>query len=248
LPTISIIIPTKDRAALLQQTLDSVGAQTFSDWEALVIDDHSSDDTADQTRRASETDPRVRFHPLTDKTGAPAARNLGIAEARGEYIIFLDSDDLLAPHCLQQRIDFMRDHADLDFAVFPCQLFRKSPGDVELLWNRKTDENDLDRFLKMDVAWQTTSPIWRKTSLAKIGAWDQSVLSGQDWEFHIRAIVAGLKYEWVEKLTPSPGIPGEGRGEGSFASQMPNATRSASNRSVRTTCALAAMSSQRCSA
>src|SRR5256885_12839057 len=157
-PLISIVIPTKDRAALLQQTLDSVRAQTYREWEALVIDDHSTDETADVVEKFA--DPRIRRLNLTDKSGAPAARNLGVAEARGEFVIFLDSDDLLAPHCLQQRIEVMQQHTGLDFALFPCQLLRNSPGDVELLWNRKTDENDLDRFLKMDVAWQTSSPIW----------------------------------------------------------------------------------------
>src|SRR5829696_1947350 len=96
-PTVSIIIPTKDRAALLEQTLDSIRLQTYSDWEAIVIDDHSTDETIAQTTAASSHDPRIRVLSLTDKSGAPAARNLGIAEARGEYVIFLDSDDLLAP-------------------------------------------------------------------------------------------------------------------------------------------------------
>src|SRR5438105_6924545 len=196
---ISIIIPTKDRAALLQQTLDSVRAQTYPEWEALVIDDHSRDDTAHVVQKFA--DPRIRLLQLTDKSGAPAARNLGVAEARREFVIFLDSDDLLAPHCIQQRVEVMAEHPNLDFAVFPCRLFRQTPGDVELLWNCKTDEDDLDRFLKMDVPWQTTSPIWRREALAKIGAWDECVISGQDWEFHIRSIVAGVEWGWVHPPT-----------------------------------------------
>jgi hypothetical protein len=217
-PTTSIIIPTRNRAALLQQTLDSVRAQTISDWEAIVIDDHSTDETESQTREASSRDSRIRYLQIADKTGAPAARNLGVKEAQGEYIIFLDSDDLLAPHCLEQRMKAMTNRRDLDFSVFPCQLFRQTPGDVQLLWNCKTDENDLDRFLKMDVAWQTTSPIWRRESLGKFAPWDESVLSGQDWEFHIRAIVAGLKYEWFESsCSLSPVLRGEGWGDGQGA-------------------------------
>src|SRR5262245_35391516 len=65
-PIISIIIPTKDRAALLAQTLDSVRAQTYQDWEALVIDDHSKDETAAQMRDACERDSRIRFLSHTD--------------------------------------------------------------------------------------------------------------------------------------------------------------------------------------
>jgi hypothetical protein len=62
------------------------------------------------------------------------------------------------------------------------------------LWNADTGEDDLDRLLKADVPWQTTSPIWRTSALAKIGPWDEEAPSAQDWEFHIRALVAGLKY------------------------------------------------------
>jgi len=193
-PIVSLIIPTKDRADLLMETLASCLAQTDGRWEAVVVDDHSTDDTKDRTR--SLPDPRIVYYPLpAGKSGAPAARNFGASIARGEYIIFLDSDDLLAPHCIEQRIRIMQKNDDLDFAVFPCELFRKTPGDAKLLWNCAASENDLDRMLKMDVVWQTTSPIWRKSSLAKFAPWDEDVKSGQDWEFHIRAIVAGLKYE-----------------------------------------------------
>lgn len=191
---VSIIIPTKDRADLLMETLASCLAQTDGRWEAIVVDDGSKDATKDRT--ISLADSRVKYHLMpAGKSGAPAARNFGASLALGELVIFLDSDDLLAPHCVEQRVRVMQERADLDFAVFPCELFRKSPGDVKLLWNTATPENDLDRMLKMDVVWQTTSPIWRKASLAKFAPWDEEVKSGQDWEFHIRAIIAGLKYD-----------------------------------------------------
>lgn len=193
-PIVSIVIPTKDRAELLMQTLESVRFQTDGRWEAIVVDDASTDDTT--ARIAQLAEPRVRFYKLpAGRTGAPAARNYGALLASGELIIFLDSDDLLAPHCIAQRIDAMQKHPELDFAVFPCELFRQHIGDMKLLWNCETPENDLDRMLKMDVVWQTTSPIWRKSALLRVGPWDTQVKSGQDWEFHIRALVAGLKYQ-----------------------------------------------------
>ncbi len=146
-PLISIVIPTRDRAALLGETLDSIRAQTYDNWEAIVVDDHSTDATGEEMREASARDSRMRFISLNEKTGAPAARNLGAEQARGEFVIYLDSDELLAPWCLGDRVEVVRAHPELDFAVFPCQLFRERAGDTQLLWNRKTDENDLDRFL-----------------------------------------------------------------------------------------------------
>jgi glycosyltransferase involved in cell wall biosynthesis len=197
-PTVSIVIPTKDRAALLRQTLESVRAQTFAAWEALVVDDHSADETPQMVRDLTAVDPRVRLIPLADgRAGGPAARNDGIGQSRGEFVIFLDSDDLLAPHCLQQRVDVMRRAPELDFAVFPCRLFLETPGDLALLWNADTGGDDLDRFLDIDVPWQTTSPIWRRSALDRVGPWDERARTAQDWEFHIRALVRGLKYDRI---------------------------------------------------
>lgn len=194
-PTVSIIIPNKNRCDELVQTLESVRAQTFDSFECIVVDDNSTDalDTAIAPFLADDRFRLIR-QPAT-RAGAPAARNDGMAAARGQWIMFLDSDDLLAPFCLEQRMGFVRDRHDLDFAVFPGELFRKNPGDVGLLWNADTDEPDLDRFIRHDVPWQTTGPIWRRTALSKVGPWDESARSAQDWEFHLRAVLACLRYE-----------------------------------------------------
>jgi glycosyltransferase involved in cell wall biosynthesis len=126
--------------------------------------------------------------------GASACRNAGLAATRGEYIVFLDADDALAPTCLQRRVEVMKSNLKVDFAVFPTSIFRAIPGDTRLFWNQFTSEDDLDRFLRFDIPWHTSGPIWKKTSLRLKGPWDDGVLSAQDWEFHIRAIAAGLSY------------------------------------------------------
>jgi glycosyltransferase involved in cell wall biosynthesis len=194
-PVVSIIIPNKNRCEELVHTLASVREQTLGDFECVVVDDNSTDDS-DNVVRPFLADPRFKLiKQPRDRSGAPAARNEGLAAARGRYVLFLDSDDLLAPHCLAQRVDAMSRRPELDFLVFPCEMFRATPGDVGLLWNADTGDDDLDRFLRHDVPWQTTGPIWRRDALDKVGRWDESAKSAQDWEFHIRAIVAGLCYD-----------------------------------------------------
>ncbi|MUL36512.1 glycosyltransferase family 2 protein [Gloeocapsopsis dulcis] len=195
---VSIVIPTKNRYLLLLETIKSIREQTYENWEVLVVDDGSTDETEAQMLALSQADSRIRFVKRSQgKPGAPASRNQGVAQASGDYIIFLDSDDCLAPHCLEKRVATMLDRPDLDFGVFACQVFCDQPGDEALLWNRETQEHehDLDRFLSLDVPWQTTSPIWRKAALQKLGPWDESLIIWQDWEFHVRALVKGLKYE-----------------------------------------------------
>lgn len=198
---VSIIIPTKDRAALLPQTIQSIRAQTYANWEAVIIDDGSTDDTVPQMQRLGAQEPRIRFlQRQGDKSGAQVCRNQGSAAAKGEYLIFLDSDDLLAPACLQHRVAFMQQHPSLGFAVFQTQLFAHELGDTPRLWNSLGGKDDLDRFLKRDSPWQTTGPIWRRTALDQVGPFDETLLSYQDWEFHIRALCKGIAYQKVDKV------------------------------------------------
>jgi len=204
-PLVSVVIPTYNRATLLSATLLSatllsLAQQSYRNWEALVVDDGSTDETAKLLCRASVRDRRIdAIATQRAGSGADVARNLGVARSRGEYVVFLDSDDALAPHCLQQRVALLERHPDLDFGVFPCQLFRECPGDINLLWNVDTEEADLDRFLRLDIPWQTTSPLWRRAALERLGPWDEQLLSWQDWELHLRAIALGLRYRKFEQ-------------------------------------------------
>jgi glycosyltransferase involved in cell wall biosynthesis len=194
-PLVSIVIPTKNRRDLLRETIDSVVSQTYVNWEAIVVDDGSEDHTGEMIQSIAAADQRVRYvHRESRPAGASTCRNTGLSSARGEYVVFLDSDDLLAPACLERRVQVMEQNPKIDFAVFLARMFHTLPGDGKYLWNHFTTEDDLDRFLRLDAPWPTCGPLWRKTSLARIGSWEERALSAQDWEFHIRAIAAGLNY------------------------------------------------------
>lgn len=194
-PKVSIIVPTKNRYSIFPETIASIRAQSFNNWEAIIVDDGSSEDTIQQMLSLIKEEPRIKFlRRNSNQDGACACRNEGIINSSGDYVIFLDSDDCLAPFCLEKRVNAMENNLNLDFAVFPCQLFQKQPGDIGLLWNTETQENNIDRFLSLDIPWQTTSPIWRRRSLRQVGEWDARLLSWQDWEFHLRALIKGLTY------------------------------------------------------
>jgi glycosyltransferase involved in cell wall biosynthesis len=194
-PLVSIVIPTKNRRNLLRETIASVDAQTYSHWEAIVVDDGSKDQTGEMVRAITSTEKRVRFvRRERSPAGASTCRNLGVLAAQGEYIVFLDSDDLLAIPCLENRVKVMEANPKIDFAVFLTRIFHTAPGDSPYLWNNFTTVDDLDRFLRRDMPWPTCGPLWRKTSLARIGLWEERALCAQDWEYHIRAITTGLSY------------------------------------------------------
>lgn len=192
---VSIIVPTHNRGSLLMETLASVLAQTHRDFECVIVDDHSTDDTSARLAPLLASDGRFRLIELGDaQRGAQAARNAGISASTGAYVMLLDSDDLIAPFCLARRLTAAEQNRAVDFIVFPCECFRTKPGDVALLWNTHTGEDDLDRFLKLDVPWQTTSPFWKRAALIALLPWPESVPVGQDWEFHIRALATGCTY------------------------------------------------------
>ena len=105
MPHVSVIIPCFNREGLLPETLDSISAQTFSDWEAIVVDDGSTDGSLSIARDYARRD--ARFRALCgdgERKGANRCRNKGLAESKGDYLIFLDSDDVLASTCLENRV------------------------------------------------------------------------------------------------------------------------------------------------
>ena len=143
----------------------------------------------------SAADPRVRYIVRDDApAGANRCRNIGIRAARAPFVVLLDSDDLLAPHCLARRVALMSRNLDMDFATFQAALFERTPGDLAGSANPELVGDDLARFLFFETPWQTTAPIWRRDSLMRLGLFDESLLSWQDIELHVRAIAAGCRY------------------------------------------------------
>src|SRR5690554_5694001 len=101
---ISIIIPVFNRQKLIKETLDSVLAQIYENWECIVVDDGSTDETWEVLEQYAKKDARIKIHKRhRDPKGAPTCRNIGMELSEGEYLIFLDSDDLLAKWALQHR-------------------------------------------------------------------------------------------------------------------------------------------------
>ncbi|MCX6924469.1 MAG: glycosyltransferase family 2 protein, partial [Verrucomicrobia bacterium] len=108
-PTCSIVITSYNNAGVIGDAIHSVRAQTFRDWELLVVDDHSSDKTVAILEKALEGIPRARLIRLATNSGGPAQpRNVGVAASRGRYIAFLDADDLWHPLKLEVQLEAVR--------------------------------------------------------------------------------------------------------------------------------------------
>ncbi len=188
---VSIVIPHFNRATLLAQTLQSVKLQDYENWEVLVVDDGSVDTHWTTTQQLATE--RVHILKRTDGIKGPSrCRNLGGAAAKGEYLLFLDSDDTLAPWCLSQRMALVEEEPQEDLWVFPVMLFKRQPGDLSVCWNRLEGDDDLERFLRSDPPWHTSSPLWRKEAFEAVGGFNEKVMYGDDAELHVRTLLKGI--------------------------------------------------------
>ena len=107
---VSIVMPTYNCGEYIGKTIQSVLAQTYEDWELLIVDDRSTDNTQKVVDKFATQDSRIRYIELEKNSGAAVARNRGIKEARGNYIAFLDSDDLWKKDKLEKQVRFMQEH------------------------------------------------------------------------------------------------------------------------------------------
>jgi glycosyltransferase involved in cell wall biosynthesis len=184
------VLPTYNRAALLQRSIGSVLVQTWRNFELLVVDDASSDDTAEVVGRIA--DPRVRYIRRARNGGAGAARNTWIAEARGEFIAFQDSDDEWLQFKLEKQVAALAANPAAGLAV--CNYFFSTPWaavpaqrvsyvgfDGTRDWEGYCEHALLDMFPFGTVCW-----VARKAALVQAGGFNETMKCWEDWELALR--------------------------------------------------------------
>lgn len=202
-PKISIITPSFNRAHIIGETAASIFNQTSDDWEWVIVDDGSTDNSWDVLTSYAAKDDRVKiFKRDRDPKGACSCRNIAVEKSSGDYVMFLDTDDVLSPFCIEQRLSTIAAFPDCDFVVFPMLMFKDKLDDMNLLWNIDKEEDDLYRLLVGDPVCQGTGPLWRKQSFVDIGMWREDLKLWQDVELHIRSLLKPVKYAKRLDLKP----------------------------------------------
>jgi glycosyltransferase involved in cell wall biosynthesis len=179
---VSVVVPAHQREDLLGDTLASVQRQTFTDWECIVVDDGSTDGTGAVARAFAARDPRFRC-VRRPRSSAAAARNHGLALARGRYASFLDSDDLFEPDKLAWQ------HAALEAeprAVLvygdTWQFLHEDPARGGLYLERVARKPAGDAFEELLVCSSIYSPTVRVEALRAVGGFDERLVSAEDWD------------------------------------------------------------------
>lgn len=197
MPEISVVIPAYNAADTLPQTLASLSAQTFADFEAIVIDDGSRDDTAERARACG--DPRIRVLSIPNG-GVAAARNRGIDETRSELVAFLDADDLWLPDKLALQMEALRAHPGAGICVTSATRIDRDSRPIGPTLFR--DPVDVTEALLLDsmIVGCISSGLVRRSLLEQVGGFNPSFSQCADWDLWLRLSLVGRFVALAEPL------------------------------------------------
>ncbi len=198
-PIVSIVMPNFNKGRFIEASVRSALDQ--SDSEVIVVDDASTDDSMDVLRSLAREHAHLKIVGLAGNRGGSHCRNVGLHAAIGEFVVFLDSDDLLLPGALAERLRVARGHDAYDLWVFPMIVFRGSVSDEVDRWVPRASRHLL-HFLSHRIDWQTMQPLWRRSFLLGIGGFDESFKRMQDPEMHARALMAGARVFCATSAAP----------------------------------------------
>ena len=178
---VSVILPCYNQGIYLSEALDSLLAQTYSGWEAVIVNDGSSDCTEDVASEYCQKDERIRYYRQENK-GVSAARNLGVSKAEGEYILPLDPDDKLMPEFIDRCLSVLTRHPQYTLVYTQVRLFGVKNG----LWKIPPYRDYRSLLLANCIV---CTALFRKEDCLRIGGYDESMYWGfEDWEFYIRLL------------------------------------------------------------
>jgi glycosyltransferase involved in cell wall biosynthesis len=195
----SVIIPTYNRAALLREAVHSILNQTYRPVECIVVDDGSTDNTAEVMQELQkETTVALSIQYIVQpNAGAQVARNKGTAMSTGEFVQYLDSDDLLYPDKLEKQIAYLNQHPECD-GVYG-DWHKGTTKQYEL--NKAYASEDMVYQLLIEKSIANFSFLMRKKLVSAIGDWDVSIKRNQEIDFQLRGLMYGAVYHYQEQVT-----------------------------------------------
>jgi len=187
---VSIIIPVYNREAFLKATLDSIKAQTYRNWECLLVDDHSTDESLKILREFEVVDSRFKVFVRPDNRpkGANACRNFGLEHARGEYVNWFDSDDLMEPDFIQKKLAAF--DSKMDIVLSKTRIYYVADQTEVLEQRTHLTLNLLEDFITREISWYLPDPMYSKTFLDKHNlVFNEQLSGGQDRDFFQRILL-----------------------------------------------------------
>ncbi|WP_158283838.1 glycosyltransferase [Halorubrum sp. PV6] len=195
MPTVSIVIPTYNRSSVLMRAIDSVLAQTYENFEIVVVDDCSTDDTVEALEEYD--DDRIRYIQHDKNQGACAARNTGIKQSNGQYVAFLDSDDEWDLTKLAKQVDCMENTSDCVGVVYTGYRVKRS--DIVELGQVPSKRGDIHRAqLAKDWVSPTSAVMVKSECFDEVGIFDTGLAARQDYDMWLR-LSYSYEFEYVKE-------------------------------------------------
>lgn len=198
-PYISVIIPAYNTETYITETLQSLQDQAYTDFEAIIIDDASTDCTA-KLAESFTVDPRFRVIRREQNGGVSAARNVGIKEARGEWIAFIDADDLWLPDKLEKQVELIQQNTDVAL-VFSNGVEFDESGDIGVFYKEChyfPEGNVLNRLFRKNC-FSTSTVMVRRSDLISVGMFDVTYTVGEDYLVWFNILFRGGQTAGVRK-------------------------------------------------
>lgn len=199
---VSIIIPIYNRETLVSETLDSILSQSHAAWECIIVDDGSTDKTIEVLEKYQAKDQRIKVfqRPSYLPKGAPSCRNYGFGRATGDYIQYFDSDDLMLPAMLTDKVQYLNEHLEADFVVSKMGEFDEK-GIKNTVDYQINSTNFKEDFLSYNVFFLTPGPLFRKSFLNKFNVkFDLRLTRRQEREFFTRIILTDPRFGTLETI------------------------------------------------
>lgn len=197
---VSIIIPAFNRATLIGETLDSILAQTYTNWECIIVDDGSTDNTVETIEMYCKKDKRLQLvRRNREPKGAPTCRNIGLSNAKGEYINFFDSDDIMHKDFLSIKLQAIKDY-NVDFVVCQASMFFGSFNDStqsckESIHPIESKQPFVDH-LTGKITFYTPGPLWKRKLLTN-NLFEETDKLFQEWSAYNKILIENINYKAI---------------------------------------------------
>jgi glycosyltransferase involved in cell wall biosynthesis len=192
---VSTIIPVYNRAELLRQAVASVVAQTYRPIEIIVVDDGSTDHTSQVLEELTADHPGLIRVVRQANAGPGAARQAGLLQARGEFIQFLDSDDLLLPCKFELQVKGLGTDEEAGISYGPTRADNETTGAQEITHGTAHRRRELMPGILNERLWPTLTPLYRRSVCDAIGPWSDLRVH-EDWDYDCRAGLLGVKLHY----------------------------------------------------
>ncbi|MCB9988480.1 MAG: glycosyltransferase [Rhodospirillales bacterium] len=195
-PLVSIVMPAYNAAQTIEQSVASVRAQDYEDWQLVIVDDGSTDDTVETVKKLADQDHRIHYIHQSNR-GVSRARNTGIEQAEGEWIVFLDSDDTIHPRYLTKMLGTARrENAD----IVVCGYARTTDdGHIVFAEKHGIQSKDGCAELAARAYFPIHAALVKRSHILKAGGFDPALTTCEDWDLWLKIAGSGVTFAAVDK-------------------------------------------------